>query len=65
MYDMNGKLISSAPAGGTADYVSPSGSTWGHVDADVTPYDDARTLGQAFLILYFTVRPINGGQGCQ
>ena len=62
IYDECGKLITSQPGAGTADYSSPEGDR-NHIKDDVDPFDDARYLdqhsggGNQYIKKYYEVRP--------
>jgi len=61
-YDVLGKLITGGESAGTPDLMSPSFGLSGHVEHDVTPFDDCKAAGM--LDVYFTYRPPNNGKKC-
>jgi RHS repeat-associated protein len=65
IYDSDGNLITKIPTAGSADKVSPNSTEGSHMNEDVYPFDWAKVLGEAYIRLYFEVRPVNGGKPCQ
>ena len=56
MYDENGHLLTSPPAAGSADFVSPNASSLKHSLHDVAPYIIAEQLNR--INEYYSVRPV-------